>query len=266
MSDSPELHCVILAAGASLRLRPMTDGMPKCLLPVAGKSTLERTIDALRVAGVMKIAVVAGFQHKKIREFLSEKYPGVRFRLVYNPNFETTNNAYSLLLTRRVFEDADGRITGRLLLLDSDILFPPAMVSFFLASPADDAIAVRRAGEHDGEEVGVVVDGAGLIRRIGKGITKNDSYGESIGIERFSEENAAVLFRTLEERIRNGGRMEYYESSFQQMIDEGCRFSAVDVSAYPSMEIDTPDDYRAAEQLLAASDGSFDAAASAANE
>lgn len=46
------LKCVILAAGASLRLRPLTDIKPKCLLEVGGKAILGRIIENVLDAGV----------------------------------------------------------------------------------------------------------------------------------------------------------------------------------------------------------------------
>jgi MurNAc alpha-1-phosphate uridylyltransferase len=48
---------MILAAGAGERLRPLTDGMPKPLLPVAGRSLLERSMDRLTEHGVSTVVV-----------------------------------------------------------------------------------------------------------------------------------------------------------------------------------------------------------------
>ena len=43
---------VILAAGMAKRLRPLTDTKPKCLLKVGERTLLERTVDAMRQAGI----------------------------------------------------------------------------------------------------------------------------------------------------------------------------------------------------------------------
>lgn len=48
---------MILAAGRGERMRPLTDSIPKPLIPVAGRSMLERTMDRLQQHGVHNIVV-----------------------------------------------------------------------------------------------------------------------------------------------------------------------------------------------------------------
>ena len=48
---------MILAAGRGERMRPLTDDMPKPLIPVAGRSMLERSVDRLIDHGVTNIVV-----------------------------------------------------------------------------------------------------------------------------------------------------------------------------------------------------------------
>lgn len=48
---------MILAAGRGERMRPLTDSTPKPLIPVAGRSMLERAMDRLQRSGVQNIVV-----------------------------------------------------------------------------------------------------------------------------------------------------------------------------------------------------------------
>jgi choline kinase len=85
---------------------------------------------------------------------------------------------------------------------------------------------------------------------IGKTTPLSESYGESIGIELFSPSAAALLFEALEARVRTGsGRAEFYEASFQELIDRGAKIAAVDPSDFPAVEIDTPEDLEYAERV-----------------
>jgi choline kinase len=247
-SDIPK--CVVLAAGASTRLRPLTNAMPKCLLNVGGKTILERIIGNILAAGIREIALVVGYRSEMIREFVKQHFPKQRMRFIFNPDYASTNNAYSLSLARRFLEGRNGEIGQRLLLLDSDILFSNKLLPQFLREEAQNKIAVRISGEHNVEEIQVEINVDGNIDFIGKKPVLLSALAESIGIELFSAGAAATLFAVLERRVREGmGISEFYEASFQEMINEGVILKAVDVSAFPAMEIDTPEDFERAGRL-----------------
>jgi choline kinase len=247
------VKCIILAAGAATRMRPLTDNVPKCLLPVGGKPILQRAIEHVAAVGIEQIGLVIGFRGEAIREFVKAQFPSLHIRFIVNPKYESTNNAFSLLMAREFFSAGSKKETvlNDLLLMDSDIVFSHQLLPFFLGEGSPNRIAVRVAGDHDEEEVRVKVDDSQNVLMIGKTTPLPDSYGESVGIEFFSSAAGQRLFETIEQRVRSGeGRQEFYEASFQAMIEQGFRFSAVDVSAFPSMEIDTPEDLRAAESLF----------------
>ncbi len=239
------MHCVILAAGMASRLRPLTDSTPKCLLQVGSRSILERTIRAVFHAGVIHFTVVVGFQDWMIKNFLKRNFPSLDFTFVVNNQFDTTNNAFSLLLARE-------EIVGHeLLLLDGDIVFDDELVPLLIKSLHQSCFAVRTNGGIGEEDVKVEANDKKEIVRIGKDIAAVSVYGESIGIEKFSRGDTTKLFTTLEKRIRTENRVnEFYESSFQEMIDSGSRLYAVDAGSYRSIEIDTAEDLHTAETIF----------------
>lgn len=51
------VHGLIFAAGLGTRLKPLTDTMPKALVPLAGKSLLQWQVEKLRDAGIEDIIV-----------------------------------------------------------------------------------------------------------------------------------------------------------------------------------------------------------------
>jgi choline kinase len=210
--------CVILAAGASTRLRPLTDSKPKCLLEVGGKTLIERTIENILDAGIKEIAIVIGYRGEMIREFIKQCFPHIHIRFILNPNFFNTNNAYSLLLARKFLENKEGDVRSELLLLDSDILFSSKLLPFIFSSNLQDCVAVRVSGEHCEEEIRVKTDIYLNIVLIGKETPLNETYGESIGIEMFSAKTTAQLFTILEQHVRSGeGRTELMSVHFRQL-------------------------------------------------
>ncbi len=247
------MKSVIVAAGMSTRLRPLTDRRPKCLLSVGGKTILDRTISNLAAAGVTETAIVIGFEAEQIRSHMTRSFPDRKFEFIVNQDFASTNNGYSLRLARDFFlqPSESGHQSRDLLVLDSDIVFHPSLLRTLSLGQKGNKVAVRVRGDHNDEEIRVKADSSRHITQIGKHIGAGETDGESIGIEIFSHETAVLLFDVLERRIREGnGRREFYEAAFQEMIDRGTILEAVDVSEFPSIEIDLPEDLERAERQI----------------
>ena len=60
-------HAVIMAGGDGLRLRPLTDDLPKALVEINGRPLLELLIDRLRTFGILDITLCIRYRGDKIR-------------------------------------------------------------------------------------------------------------------------------------------------------------------------------------------------------
>lgn len=67
------MKAMIFAAGLGTRLKPLTDHMPKALVPVAGKPMLEHVIGKLKAAGYDEIVINVHHFANQIIDFLKEK-------------------------------------------------------------------------------------------------------------------------------------------------------------------------------------------------
>jgi mannose-1-phosphate guanylyltransferase len=76
------MKAFLLAAGNGTRLRPFTDSVPKCLLPIQGVSLLEIWLNNCRAAGITDVLVNAHAHVGAIRQFATEQKTGVRMRIV----------------------------------------------------------------------------------------------------------------------------------------------------------------------------------------
>lgn len=65
------MQAVILAAGEGTRLRPLTGGKPKAMIPVANRPIIEHVIDALLANGIRDIVVVVGYRREYVQRFLN---------------------------------------------------------------------------------------------------------------------------------------------------------------------------------------------------
>lgn len=234
---------VILAAGMAKRLRPLTDTRPKCLLPVAGRTLLERTVDAMHQAGITEFVVVTGYRADQIRNFLNVQCSMFNVQYLHNADYAHNNNIYSLWMAGQV-------VRGReFLLMDSDILCDPAAVVRIAQEPVS-ALAVNR---HDlgEEEMKVVVDSDMRITEISKTCRPEDAMGESVGIEHITADYSEALYRELDQMILQEGLVDiFYERAFERLIPQGHTFRVVDTTDYFSYELDTPEDYQRAQELF----------------
>ncbi|HET9627005.1 MAG TPA: phosphocholine cytidylyltransferase family protein [Kofleriaceae bacterium] len=239
------MKAVILAAGCATRLRPYSDDTPKTLLPVGGVPILRRTITNLLRVGFDQFVIGTGYLEHMVRDAVDGWFPGLDATYVINHDYRTTNNAYSLLLTREHVE------TGGFILLDGDVVFDVSVVEE-LVDRGPDCLAVRSVGEIGLEEVKVTADHDDRVLAIGKHVPVRSAMGESVGIELFSAVSSKRLFAALHQRVRVQGLVnEYYEAAFQQIIDEGSTLYGVDIGSMYATEIDTVEDLQAANDRLA---------------
>ncbi len=236
---------VILAAGMAKRLRPLTDACPKCLLKIGERTLLQRTVDAMIAAGIQEFVVVTGYRAEMIRDFLTKQYPSLNIHFIHNGDYEHNNNIFSLWMTRPY---TDGK---EFLLSDSDILFDPQLIRAVLAEGGN-TLALNRheCGE---EEIKVIVDSENRIMELSKTCSIEQAIGESVGFEKMTASYSTALFKELEQMIECEGLIDiFYERAFERLIPQGHTFRIVDTTRFFSIELDTPEDFENAKQLIPA--------------
>lgn len=66
------MKAMVFAAGHGERLRPLTENLPKALVPVAGRPMIEYPLLLLRYYGITEVIVNLHYQGEKIREYLRD--------------------------------------------------------------------------------------------------------------------------------------------------------------------------------------------------
>ena len=241
------MKAIILAAGMASRLRPLTLTTPKSLLKVGERSLLQRSMDALIANGVKEFCIVTGYQHEMIEDFVKEQYAdSIQVTFIYNKVYETTNNIYSLWLARSFAEGQE------VLLLDSDLLYDPQIVTRVLATDAPNVLTLIRH-ELGEEEMKVVTDTQGGIKEISKTCNPADAAGESLGIEKMGKDYTLALYKELEPMM-NEEHLEnvFYERAFERLIPQGHTYQVLDVTELFSCELDTIEDFENAKAKIPA--------------
>jgi glucose-1-phosphate thymidylyltransferase len=153
------VKALILAAGYATRLRPLTDDLPKQLLPVGGRPIADWILDKIREAGIEDVHLVTNARFAPLFADWSER-TGVR---VHDDG--TTSNETRLGAIGDIrFVDLD----DDLLVIAGDNLFDFSLadyVGFWRSKGGASAVAVYDVGDRElAKKYGIVaVDGDGRI-------------------------------------------------------------------------------------------------------
>jgi choline kinase len=224
---------IILAAGRSMRLRPLTDDQPKCLLDMGPKKILDWQLDALESIGVLDVRMVVGYRKEMIQDHIAKNHPQMRVTYIENPDFETTNTLFSLALALESFEED-------FYYMNADVVFEEQILRRLSQESGAGFLAIDRKQCRE-EEVKVEVDGQ-TITAIGKHLDPNTSYGEFIGVANFSGDFAKRFRKTVLQERKAGNEMKFFEYALDVMSDKH-DMKAVDITGIPCVEVDFPEDY-----------------------
>ncbi len=203
------LPAVILAAGVGSRLGALTADRPKALLEVAGLTLLDRQLTALEAVGCEDVFVVSGHCADRLRSALEDRGGRIRTHEIFNPAYATANNVRSFLAARHV-------VGNGFCLLNSDIIFDPAILAALWAMPAGSWIVVDTEEPLGAEEMKVQVDGEGRVIRINKQLDAAASVGEYIGLASFDPIGARRLVAAADRLVAAGGSHLYYEDAMDR--------------------------------------------------
>lgn len=77
------MKALLLAAGLGTRLRPLTDSIPKCLVPIGGRPLLGWWLELLEREGVTGLRINLHHFPEQVERFLSEYRGPIRVETVY---------------------------------------------------------------------------------------------------------------------------------------------------------------------------------------
>ena len=231
------LRAIILAAGAGTRLRPLTEGRPKCLVPVAGRALIDRQLEALAGIGVRDVVVVTGYEAGQVSRHL-----GSRARCLINEDWRKTNSIESLHRGLDYLE-------GDAFLFNCDILFHRAVLERMGEGPGS-SIAVDSRAAREAGEMNLRIDGSGRVTEIGKHLDPAASQAVSVQLARFDETGSAMVRREVGRLVEGGEGAVFPTDAYGPLIRSG-NLRAVETGDLPWFEIDSLEDHERASRELA---------------
>ena len=244
------MKVIIIAAGSATRLGKLTEGKPKGLLEINGKSIIQRQIELFKKYNINDIIIITG-PHKEF---------GIsNVTYVEDTNYENHDVLGSLMA-------ASNFLNGEVLTCYSDVLFNEEILKQILNFNGEIGIPIDLDWEknyldriqHPKSEADNVILNQKTILKIKKNISlcnSNEVIGEFLGPVIFSE-NGSKIFVEAYKKLRNTHNGSFHNSlslkkayltdMIQELIDNNIKIDPIIIRG-KWCEIDTMEDLKKAE-------------------
>ncbi|TFH09073.1 MAG: glucose-1-phosphate thymidylyltransferase [Candidatus Thorarchaeota archaeon] len=147
---------VILAAGDSTRMLPLSANQPKHLLPIAGKPLIFHTLEALQKAGITEILIIYGYHKEKLSHAIGSQDWG-RMTVSYIHQEERKGTAHAAGYAREFVGDDSS------IVMNGDILMGPGsfegLISYHQKGKYEMTLSVRPVEDPSAYGVVAIEDG-----------------------------------------------------------------------------------------------------------
>jgi len=226
------VNAIILAAGISKRLRPITNNKPKCLLDLDKGTVLDYQLECLARSNINQILVVAGYKKNMIIDYINQLNYNDLIKVIYNDIFDKTDNAYSITLA---LEHIDTKIDS-VIILDGDIIFDIELLDRLIKSEHENVVIADNIKKIEPEDCKILIEG-GHVVGIGKKIQGNTVYTSMIKL------NGKFLDEFKKELKKPRIKLEWYSEPLNRLlIKYPAELHAIFTNGLLRCEIDTYED------------------------
>jgi choline kinase len=244
------MQALMLAAGMGRRLGKFTNNQTKCMVEVGGRTLLDRTAEALQLAGIKRLIIVAGYEADRLIAYVKQNIKGMDIQFVINKDYASTNNIYSLYLARNFLAKDDT------ILLESDLIYDLDLIKKIVDNPEKNIVAVAKYKHWMDGTVTLLNENNEITEFIEKKDFKYNAvnnYYKTVNIYKFSKEFSNKQYIPfLSAYIKAYGKNRYYELVLKAIAHlSSANLKAYDIGNTPWYEIDDAQDLHIANTLFA---------------
>ena len=205
------MKAIILAAGLGSRLEVLTKDKPKSLIKVNGKPIIKYQIDAYINAGISEIIIVLGYKCDELENYLKINYLE-KIKLVFNKNFDSTNNMYSLWLCKDYVLQSE-----KVFISNADVVFDESIVLKMVNKKGN--FIPCDSSQFNYESMKISINSKSEIVDISKKIIEEKSHACSIDLYCFDKDGINVLINEISEIIKDD-KNQWTELAIQKILKD----------------------------------------------
>ena len=154
------MRALLLAAGYGTRLRPLTDKIPKCLVPIRGRPLLDYWLELLFAGGIEAVLVNTHYLAEKVAEFVGASRWSARVTLTHEDKLLGTGG--TVLRNQAFFDNKAFLVAHADNLTRFDVR---ALIARHANRPAGVVITMMTFASDAPQTCGIVVEDArGIVR------------------------------------------------------------------------------------------------------
>lgn len=231
------MKAIILAAGISSRMYPVTLEKPKCLLELDhGKAIIGHQISMLNKCGIREIVVATGFLKEKIMEAVGNM---ARFRNF--KDYSNYNNLHTLYSMRDELDDD-------VVILYSDVVFGEKPLRKCINSKEDFCLLVHTKNVLK-DTARVKIRNGGIID-FGNHIPMEEADGNFVGIAKFSRKGAKILAEEMTRMVKDNKHDHDYYMTAINRISKHHKIGFESIGDEPWIELDFFEQYEKAKKEI----------------
>ena len=203
------MQAIILAAGMGKRLKSLTKNNTKCMVEVNGVSLIDRMLHQIEKKHLSRIVIVVGYEGQKLMAYIDTLHIQTPIIYIDNPNYDKTNNIYSLALAKEWLCREDS------LLFESDLIFEDSVLDVLVNDPRE-TLAIVDKYQSWMNGTCVKLSENGKIEAFVPGnkfkFEESDEYYKTVNIYKFSQSFSEKYYVPFLEAYQKAlGENEYYE-------------------------------------------------------
>lgn len=243
-----ENYAIILAAGIGSRLYPITKEYPKSLIKINGREILDYQIMGYKNSGIKEenIYIITGYKNEMMVDFINNSYP--KINIIYNKDYLTTNNMYSLYLGLNSLKNNFNKIKS-LFINNADCIYEENLLKDFVTSKVENIVAVE-IDSYNEESMKVIKQKDGSLIDISKTITKKEAYGVSIDLYKYSSKTTKKLYKIIKEYIEVKKELNKWTEVAYPELFKAEKVYPYDIKNRKWVEIDNNNDLAIADKLF----------------